>query len=128
MPFRHLEIPFVTAAGYGQRAGEARSLGALDPALARSLAEAAAAHPESKFCLTIVDNDGRAIGHGCCKPRKRRQSRKSRKGQRDGPPPPAAPAFTLTPSEEPGPPGGYGTSILTLPGPAGARVVDLHPV
>ncbi len=127
---RHLDIPFVTAAGYRLRAGAARSLGTLDPALARRIAEAAARHPGSTFCLTIVNADGHAIGHGCCKPRKERQSRRSRKGQRDGPPPPPPPAssFTLTPSPGSGPPGGYGSWILTLPGRAGQYVVDLHPV
>jgi hypothetical protein len=127
---RHLDIPFVTAAGYRLRAGAARSLGTLDPALARRIAEAAARHPGSMFCLTIVNADGHAIGHGCCKPRKERQSRRSRKGQRDGPPPPPPPAsaFTLTPSQDSGPPGGYGSWILTLPGRAAQFVVDLHPV
>jgi Domain of unknown function (DUF222) len=131
LTLRHLDIPFPTAAGTGQQPGEARSLGPLDAGIARRLAEAAARHPDSKFCLTITDGDGQAIGHGCCKPRKRR---KPRKGQRDGPPPPTssttppAPAFTLTPGDGPGPPGGYGSWILTLPGQAGEFIVDLHPV
>jgi hypothetical protein len=130
LTLRHLDIPFVTAVGYRQRAGEARSLGTLDPALARRLAEAAARHPDSKFCLTIVDGEGRAIGHGCCKSRKPRPSRKPRKGQRGGPPPPtlAASAFTITRGEDFGPPGGYGSWILAFPGRAGEYVVDLHPV
>jgi Domain of unknown function (DUF222) len=126
---RHLDIPFVTAAGYRQRAGAARSLGTLDPALARRIAEAAARHPDSKFCLTIVNADGHAIGHGCCKPRK---PRRSGHGQRDGPPLPSpaapAPAFTLAPGEGPGPPAGYGSWVLTFPGRAEELVVDLHPV
>jgi hypothetical protein len=150
LTLRHLDIPFATAAGLAQRAGEARSLGALDPAIARRLAEAAARHPGSKFCLTIVDSDGHAIGHGCCKPVKPRKSREPHKShdrprsQRDGPPPPSpspsrspqppsppavpAPAFTLTPGGGPGPPGGYGSWVLTLPGRAGEYTVDLHPV
>jgi hypothetical protein len=131
LTLRHLDIPFLTAAGRGQRAGEARSLGILDPALARRIAEAAARHPGSKFCLTIVDEEGHAIGHGCCRPRRSRKSRKpgkSRKGQRAGPEPPVASTFTLTPSDETGPPGGFGSWILTLPGQAGELVVDLHPV
>jgi Domain of unknown function (DUF222) len=115
LTLRHLDIPLVTAAGYGLRAGEARSLGVLDPALARRLAEAAARHPGSKFCLTIVDGHGRAIGHGCCKPRK------SRAPARDG-------AFILTPGDATGPPGGFGSWILTLPGQASDLAVDLHPV
>ncbi|HEX4834432.1 MAG TPA: DUF222 domain-containing protein [Trebonia sp.] len=89
---RHLDIPFLTAAGLARRAGEARSLGVLDPALARQIAEAAARHPGSKFCLTVVDDNGHAIGHGCCRPRPRRKSRQSGKpGQphQQGVPPPA---------------------------------------
>ena len=132
LTLRHIDIPFFTAAaaaaggGGGQRAGEARSLGVLDPALARRLAEAAARHPDSKFCLTIVDRDGRAIGHGCCKPRKRSKRRESRTGQRDGPPPST---FRLTPCDgDPGPPGGFGWWILTLPGHGRELIVDLHPV
>jgi hypothetical protein len=137
LTLRHLDIPFLTAAGRAHRAGEARSLGVLDPALARRLAEAAARHPGSKFCVTIVDSDGHAIGHGCARPRrqrrtgKRRAPRKPGNGQRDGPPPeppPAASAFAFTASDDPGPPGGFGSWLLTLPGRAGEYVVDLHPV
>jgi len=143
LTLRHLDIPFLTAAGHGLRPGEARSLGPLDPGIARRLAEAAARHPGSTFCVTITDSEGHAIGHGCCKPRKQPKARGPRhqpRGQRDGPPPPApkppapaspspaAPRFTLTPSGGPGPPGGYGSWVLTLPGQAGEYVVDLHPV
>jgi hypothetical protein len=140
LTLRHLDIPFLTAQGRAQRPGEARSLGVLDPALARRLAEAAARHPDSKFCVTIVDSEGHAIGHGCTRPRKparpgnRRTPRKPRKGQRDGPPPPSPPAsasasaFTFTPRDDPGPPGGFGSWLLTMPGLAGELIVDLHPV
>ena len=136
LTLRHLDIPLFTAAGTGQQPGEARSLGPLDPGIARRLAEAAARHPGSTFCLTITDSDGHAIAHGCCKPRKRRKARGSRdgsRGQRDGPSPPcslspAAPGFTLTPGSGPGPPGGYGSWVLTLPGQVGDLIVDLHPV
>jgi len=120
LTLRHLDIPFLTAARRAQRAGEARSLGVLDPALARRLAEAAARNPGSTFCVTIVDDDGHAIGHGCAKPRRSRKKR--------GPPPAAASAFTLTPRQGPGPPGGFGSWLLTLPGRSGEWVVDLHPV
>ena len=134
LTLRHLDIPFLTAAGRAQRPGEARSLGVLDPALARRLAEAAARHPDSKFCVTLVDSGGHAIGHGCARPRRQRKPRKPRKGQRDGPPPPpprspaAASAFTFTARDDPGPPGGFGSWLLTLPGRAGEYIVDLHPV
>jgi hypothetical protein len=140
LTLRHLDIPFLTALGRAHRPGEARSLGILDPALARRLAEAAARHPDSKFCVTIVNREGQAIGHGCAKPRKtinrgnRRRQRKSGKRQRDGPPPtpppsPApAPAFTFIPRDDPGPPGGFGSWVLTLAGRTAEYIVDLHPV
>jgi hypothetical protein len=131
LTLRHIDIPFVTAAGYAQRFGEARSLGVLDPDIARKLAEAAARHPDSTFCLTVVNHNAQAIGHGCCKPRPQPGSRQ---GQRDrsaasGFPPSRPPsAFTLTPSAGPGPPGGFGSWILTLPGQARELIVDLHAV
>jgi len=141
LTLRHVDIPFLTAAGHARRPGEARSMGVLDPALARRLAEAAARHPDSTFCLTITDQEGQAIGHGCCKPRGRggqgsqgrpRKRGDPGKGQRGGPPPArspgAGPAFTLTPSDDPGPPGGFGSWILTLGGPSRELTVDLHPV
>jgi hypothetical protein len=127
LTLRHLDIPFLTAAGRVHRPGEARSLGVLDPALARRLAEAAAQHPGSTFCVTIVDGDGHAIGHGCAKPRKQRSPGRSRK-KRGPPPPAAASAFTFTPGDDPGPPGGFGSWLLTVPGRAGEYIVDLHPV
>jgi hypothetical protein len=133
LTLRHLDIPLLTAFGAAQRPGEARSLGTLDHSLARKLAEAAAQHPTSKFCVTIVDGQGYAIGHGCCKPARR--SRKGKAPPGTGPsgtrPPPetiAGGSFTITPSGEPGPPGGFGRWLLTLPGRVGQFVVDLHPV
>jgi len=119
LTLRHLDIPFLTAAGRVQRPGEARSLGVLDPALARRLAEMAARHPGSTFCVTITGSDGHAIGHGCAKPRRSRKKRG---------PPAAAAGFTFTPRDGAGPPGGFGSWLLSLPGRAGEWVVDLHPV
>jgi hypothetical protein len=116
----NLTLPLATQLRLAERPGEAWGLGALDPALARKLAEAAARSPHSQFCVTITDDQGHAVGHGCCK---------------RGKPPPASPApprsgdaaaFTLNGS--PGPPGGYGSWILTLPGAAARFTVDLYPV
>jgi hypothetical protein len=39
-----------------------------DPALARDLARAAAANPETTWCVTVTDAQGHAIGHGCARP------------------------------------------------------------
>jgi hypothetical protein len=127
----HLDIPLLTAFGVAQRPGEARGMGTLDPALARRLAEAAARHPGSKFCVTIVNEQGHAIGHGCCKPARRNASDKAKGKAPPGTGPPVTNAngsFTITRSGKPGPPGGFGRWLLTLPGRAGQYVVDLHPV
>jgi hypothetical protein len=126
LTLRHLDIPLLTAFGAAQRPGEARSLGTLDPSLARRLADAAACHPASTFCITIVNDQGHAIGHGCCKPpRRRAHGAKGKDPPGTGPP---QTTFTITPSGKPGPTGGLGSWLLTLPGRAGHYTVDLHPV
>jgi Domain of unknown function (DUF222) len=136
----NLTVPLTTVMGLAWRPGEARGLGALDPDLARKLAEAAARNPHSKFCVTILDDERHAIAHGCGKPiriRPRKSSRsgkpgKSPRGQRDGPPPPGRTASTVsttfTPSGKPGPPGGLGSWILTLPGARTPFLVEVHAV
>jgi hypothetical protein len=130
-----VDIPLFSALGLARRPGEARGLGTLDPALARQLAEAAARDPRSKFCVTIVDENGHAIGHGCCMPRKARQGKAppgtgmGPPGSQTGAPDPGIPdGFTFAPSGKPGPVGGFGSWLLTFPGQAGTLTVDLHPV
>jgi hypothetical protein len=68
-----LAIPLVTLLGVGQRPGEGHGLGPLDPDLCRKLAAAAIASPWTRLCLTVTDQDGIAIGHGCAKRRRRRK-------------------------------------------------------
>ena len=59
-------------------------------------------------------------------------SRTSRRSHKKRGPPPAPPtqasAFTLTPRDDPGPPGGFGSWLLTLPGRTTEYLLDLHPV
>jgi hypothetical protein len=127
----NLTIPLGTAAGWQDRPGEAWGLGALDPALARDLLAAAAWSPHSEFCVTVVDRDGYAAGHGCCKP-----ARPGKPGKRvgkaagtapPGPAPPQDPA-TFKRRHGPGPPGGLGSWTLTLPGAGTTLTVDLKPI
>jgi hypothetical protein len=127
LPIRgNLTLPLETLQGRAERPGEAHGLGALDPGLVRDLARAGAAHPHSEFCITITDEHGHAVGHGCCKPvRPRRTPGKAP----PGPAPPADPnRATFTPSGRPGPPGGFGSWILTLPGAPHPFAVDIEPV
>jgi hypothetical protein len=100
-----LTIPEATVTGRADRPGELGGIGPVDPDLARDLAQAAARNPRSTWCVTVTDSQGHAIGHGCARPVKRRKP--------DGHDPPGSPGFTFTLTDQPGPPGGYGTWRLS---------------
>src|SRR5580692_3975320 len=100
-----LTIPEATLTIRADRPGELGGIAPVDPDLARDLAAAAARNPRSTWCITVTDKDGHAIGHGCARPVKRRKP--------DGHDPPGGPGFTFTPTDHPGPPGGYGTERIT---------------
>jgi hypothetical protein len=139
-----LVIPLATLLGLADRPGEGHGLGPLDPGLCRDLAAAAATSPDSEWCVTVTDHDGIAIGHGCAgspRPAGPLPGRRALPGrlnltitstqleQLTGASGNArAPAtFTFTPCDDPGPPGGYGTWTLKLPGMRD-RIVKLEPV
>jgi hypothetical protein len=117
-----LTIPLPTLLGQAEHPGEAHGLGALDPALARQMAAAAARHPRSTWCVTVTDEQGHAIGHGCARPARarRKPGRTTPRAARDGP------RFTFTPTGDPGPDGGYGTWHLSISGQP--YTVTLHPI
>ncbi len=104
-----LTIPLATLLGLAGRPAEIPGLGPLDPWLARDLARTAAASPRTTWCVTVTDQHGHAVGHGCA----RSEPKSHRK--REGPGPPGGtgnrdgPEFVFTASDPPGPPGGYGT-------------------
>src|ERR1700761_4951245 len=60
-----LTIPLGTGTGDSNAPGTVAGFGPVDGPLARDLLDAAAAHPASRFCLTVTTNDSRAIGHSC---------------------------------------------------------------
>ena len=66
-------VPLATLLGRAERPGDNRLLGPLDPALARDLAAAAARSPYTRWEVTIVDDQGYAVGHGIARPRRRRR-------------------------------------------------------
>ena len=68
-----LTIPLVTLLGLADNPGEARGLGAIDPAMARQMAASAARNPRSTWCVTVTDELGHAIGHGCARPARGRR-------------------------------------------------------
>ena len=111
-----LTIPLATLLGLAQRPGDACGLGAIDPALARQLAATAARDPRSTWCVTVTDDQGHAIGHGCARPaRASRKPGRRAAGNRGSPPassrPRDGPGLSFTPANDRGPPheGGYGT-------------------
>jgi Domain of unknown function (DUF222) len=105
-----LTVPLGTAAGLADRPGELAGLGPVDPWLARDLVNAAAANPSTTWCVTVTDQHGHAVGHGCARP----ELISSRK--RAGPGPPGGAGFSFTPASRDRSPGGYGTWRLRVPG------------
>ncbi|HEX8008124.1 MAG TPA: hypothetical protein VF482_17035, partial [Trebonia sp.] len=103
----NLTIPLSTLLGLAERPGEGHGLGPLDPDLTRRLAATVARSPHSQWCITVTDQHGYAIGHGCAKPAKHGKNGRTQPA-RDGP-------WALTREDDPGPPGGYGTWTLTMP-------------
>ena len=102
-----LTVPLGTAADLADRPGELSGLGPVDPWLARDLLRAAARNPATTWCVTVTDEHGHAVGHGCARPEPKGH------GERAGPGPPG---FSFTPASRDGPPGGYGTWRLRVPG------------
>jgi hypothetical protein len=119
----NLTIPLATMLGLANRPGQIGGIGPIDPDLARDLASAAARSPRSTWCVTVTDQDGRAIGHGCARPESTTATASRAKRKKPGPTgghdPPrgggdtAAPGFAFTAAHRHGPPGGYGTWRLS---------------
>ena len=115
-----LTVPLGTAAGLADRPGELAGHGPVDPWLARDLAAAAARNPETTWCVTVTDGQGHAVGHGCARPEP------GSRAKRAGPGPPAGGAgFSFTPASRDGPPGGYGTWRLRVPGRGPGLIVAI---
>jgi len=117
-----LTAPLATLARLADRPGELAGLGPVDPWLTRDLAAAAARNPKTTWCVTVTDERGHAIGHGCARPERTSKTKRAGSGRRDGP------GFTFTPASRDGPPGGYGTWILRTPGDGPNLRVTLDPI
>ncbi|MBV9856207.1 MAG: DUF222 domain-containing protein [Streptosporangiaceae bacterium] len=125
----NLTITLSTLLGLAGRPGHLAGLGAIDPALARDLAASAATSNRSTWCITVTNDQGHAIGHGCARPARRtstsRHGTKGNSGNSGGTRTRDGPAFTRR--DEQGPPGGYGNWTLTLP-TGGEYTVHLGPI
>jgi hypothetical protein len=117
-----LTVPLGTAAGLMDRPGELAGLGPVDPWLARDLAAAAARNPKTTWCVTVTDEDGHAVGHGCARPEPKGHRKRA------GPGPPGGTGFSFTPVSRDGSPGGYGIWILRTPGDGPDLRVSLDPL
>jgi uncharacterized protein DUF222 len=60
-----LTIPWETWQGTSDTPGEAAGFGLLDPETARDLVDAAARHPDTRWCYTVLHPDGTAAAHAC---------------------------------------------------------------
>ncbi len=104
----HLTVPLATLLELADRPGEIPGLGPVDPWLARDLARASAASPKTTWCLTVTDDQGHAIGHGCARPEPRKHKKREKPRPSGGHDPPGGPGFTFTPAGTDGPPGAHG--------------------
>jgi hypothetical protein len=62
-----LTIPWATWQGNSAAPGEAGGFGLLDPETARDLVAAAARHPDTRWCYTVLHPDGTAAAHACAR-------------------------------------------------------------
>jgi Domain of unknown function (DUF222) len=114
-----LTVPLGTAAGLADRPGELAGHGPgapVDPWLARDLLRAAARNPATTWCVTVTDQHGHAVGHGCARPEPKSTRKRAGPGPPRGAGNPGGAGFSFTPARRDGPPGGYGTWRLTTPG------------
>jgi hypothetical protein len=61
----NLTVPLAALSGDPAPPGEAGGFGLLDTQDARDLVTAAARHPDTRWCLTVLGPDGTAAAHGC---------------------------------------------------------------
>ena len=119
----NLTIPLTTVLDLTDRPGEVPGIGPIDPALARDLARSAARNPRTTWCVTVTDQDGHAIGHGCARPEAggRAPPRATGESRRSG--------FAFSAGDGRGPPGGFGTWRLST-GIPGQRdlIIALEPI
>jgi hypothetical protein len=121
-----LTVPLVTLAGLADRPGELGGIGPIDPWLARDLAGAAARNPRTTWCVTVTDEQGHAVEHGCARAAPKRREKRGKPGTpggiRDGP------EFSFTAEDRDGPPGGHGTWRLRTPGDGPDLIIELYPL
>jgi hypothetical protein len=83
----NLTMPLSTWLGLSASPGEVAAFGPLDAQDCRDLGKVMAAHPRTRWCLTLLDNSSRPVAHGCVRRRRGRSGRDPRSpGEGPGPP------------------------------------------
>ncbi len=59
----HLTLPLSAWTGHSDSPGQITGLGPFDAAACRDLGTTLAAHPATRYCLTLTDRHGRAVAH-----------------------------------------------------------------
>ena len=111
-----LTVPLGTAAGLADRPGELGGHGPVDPWLARDLANAAAANPKTTWCITVTDQHGHAVGHGCARPEPKGSRKRAGRHRRTGPGTGTRPGTGTGPGSASARPAGTGRPAGTAPG------------
>jgi hypothetical protein len=65
----NLIVPAATLLGWGTAPGQAGSWGLTDPAETGEIVTAAAHHPRTRWCVTVVNQAGEAVAHACARGR-----------------------------------------------------------
>lgn len=84
----NLLVPAGTLLGTGTAPGEIPGYGPVDPETTRDLVQMASAHPQTRWCITTVGDDGAAKEHGCARGQHRwtpPAAHRTGGGNRDGP-------------------------------------------
>jgi hypothetical protein len=111
-----LTVPLTNLTRLADRPGELSGIGPVDPWLARDLAAAAARNPTTTWCVTVTDEQGHAVGHGCARPEPKSHRKRAGPATRDGP------GFSFTATAEPG------TWRLRTPGSGPDLLVKFDPI
>jgi hypothetical protein len=65
----NVTVPLSAILGLSDLPAEVAAFGPVDAQLGRYLVRAAGIHPATRWCVTVVGEDGRAVGHGCARGR-----------------------------------------------------------
>jgi hypothetical protein len=83
----NLVVPAATLLGWGTAPGQAGAWGLLDPQETRAVVQAASRDPRTRWCFTVVNEQGAAVAHACAPGRHPWSPEPPRPPQHTGDPP-----------------------------------------